>query len=298
VKSNLKLSISCVPSTPVLPSFGSLTIAPPTINIIDPTTTERNLTRQAKQSPGVELAEHRNSIASCHRIHGPRRAAHQTVGPSSPSLAKLDLKYLLYPGEHPADQPQHGSGASVATINGHPGTAQHPRPPCNSRHAQHQSYRSLSIASLAPLTSSPGITSHDVPLPSLPPFSTIYLGPQPPQPYQHYNLHGQSYYQQHNPGLPPLAARLPGDEPYAGQKRGAADFGHPADQSQRKGKWTIEEDRLAIELRHKRIKWEDISKQLPGRSATSCRLRYQNYSEKRPEWDDERKNSLAQLYNK
>lgn len=44
------------------------------------------------------------------------------------------------------------------------------------------------------------------------------------------------------------------------------------------------------------MKWEDISKRLPGRSAISCRLHYQNYLERRSEWDEERKNKLARLY--
>lgn len=44
------------------------------------------------------------------------------------------------------------------------------------------------------------------------------------------------------------------------------------------------------------MKWEDISKRLPGRSAISCRLHYQNFLERRPEWDEERKNKLARLY--
>lgn len=44
------------------------------------------------------------------------------------------------------------------------------------------------------------------------------------------------------------------------------------------------------------MKWDDISKRLPGRSAISCRLRYQNYSERRPDWDEEKKNKLARLY--
>lgn len=44
------------------------------------------------------------------------------------------------------------------------------------------------------------------------------------------------------------------------------------------------------------MKWEDISKHLPGRSAISCRLRFQNYLERRSEWDDEKKNKLARLY--
>ncbi|PGH19284.1 hypothetical protein AJ80_04037 [Polytolypa hystricis UAMH7299] len=42
-----------------------------------------------------------------------------------------------------------------------------------------------------------------------------------------------------------------------------------------------EEDALIIELPGARMKWEDISKALSGRSAISCRLRYQNYLERR-----------------
>jgi Myb-like DNA-binding domain len=109
----------------------------------------------------------------------------------------------------------------------------------------------------------------------------------------------------HHPGLVPLAASplTSIGAPLIPQKRGASHLGvsHGAtgEPPQKKlGKWTPEEDRLAIELRRKGMKWDDISKHLPGRSAISCRLRYQNYSEKRPEWDEERKNKLARLYNR
>jgi hypothetical protein len=44
------------------------------------------------------------------------------------------------------------------------------------------------------------------------------------------------------------------------------------------------------------MKWDDIAKRLPGRSSISCRLRYQNYLEKRAIWDEEKKNKLARLY--
>jgi len=37
-----------------------------------------------------------------------------------------------------------------------------------------------------------------------------------------------------------------------------------------------EEDAKIIRLRGNGMKWEDISKLLPGRSATSCRLHYLN----------------------
>lgn len=64
----------------------------------------------------------------------------------------------------------------------------------------------------------------------------------------------------------------------------------------RQSKWTTEEDALIIALRGARMKWEDISNELPGRSVISCRLRYQNYLERRVEWDEDKKNKLARLY--
>ncbi|KAF2023822.1 hypothetical protein EK21DRAFT_94588 [Setomelanomma holmii] len=66
--------------------------------------------------------------------------------------------------------------------------------------------------------------------------------------------------------------------------------------AKKQSKWTLEEDILTIELRSQGMKWNDIAKRLPGRSFISCRLRYQNYLEKRTIWDDEKKNKLARLY--
>ena len=73
---------------------------------------------------------------------------------------------------------------------------------------------------------------------------------------------------------------------------------HPAESPAKKkqSKWSSEEDAAIIELRGNGMKWEDISKHLPGRSAISCRLRFQNYLERRSEWDEEKKNKLARLY--
>ena len=72
---------------------------------------------------------------------------------------------------------------------------------------------------------------------------------------------------------------------------------HPSESPAKKqSKWSPEEDEKIIRLRGDAMKWEDISKQLPGRSAISCRLHYQNYLEKRSEWDEDRKNKLARLY--
>ena len=66
--------------------------------------------------------------------------------------------------------------------------------------------------------------------------------------------------------------------------------------SQRKSKWTTREDDRVTRLRNLGVIWDDISKQLPGRTAVSCRLRFQNYLENRDIWDDAKKNKLARLY--
>ncbi|PSR77790.1 hypothetical protein BD289DRAFT_463510 [Coniella lustricola] len=66
--------------------------------------------------------------------------------------------------------------------------------------------------------------------------------------------------------------------------------------AKKQSKWSPEEDDILIELRGRGMKWEDISRRVPGRSVTSCRLHYQNYLERRSEWDEERKNKLARLY--
>ncbi|KAI9716546.1 MAG: hypothetical protein M1812_005277 [Candelaria pacifica] len=72
---------------------------------------------------------------------------------------------------------------------------------------------------------------------------------------------------------------------------------HPSESPAKKSsKWSPEEDALIIDLRGGGMKWEDISQRLPGRSSLSCRLHYQNYLERRSEWDEERKNKLARLY--
>ncbi|EEH33169.1 hypothetical protein PAAG_04222 [Paracoccidioides lutzii Pb01] len=66
--------------------------------------------------------------------------------------------------------------------------------------------------------------------------------------------------------------------------------------AKKKSKWSPQEDAKIIELRGRGVKWKDISKELPRRSAMSCRLHYQNYLERRTEWDEDRKDKLAWLY--
>ncbi|KAJ8071314.1 hypothetical protein OCU04_001649 [Sclerotinia nivalis] len=93
------------------------------------------------------------------------------------------------------------------------------------------------------------------------------------------------------PDLPIYAAAISG----SGGKRSMG--AHPSESPAKKqSKWSADEDALIIDLRGSGMKWEDISKRLPGRSAISCRLHYQNYLERRSEWDEERKNKLARLY--
>lgn len=80
-------------------------------------------------------------------------------------------------------------------------------------------------------------------------------------------------------------------------KRQASSEPHPFERGAKKqSKWSAEENDRIIALRGSGMKWEDVSRQLPGRSAISCRLHYQNFLERRPEWDEEKKNKLARLY--
>lgn len=112
-----------------------------------------------------------------------------------------------------------------------------------------------------------------------------------------------------NPIVPPTAATAtsttpPAPAPEAPVKQTPVNAGtkrlqaaHPAESPAKKqSKWSADEDALIIELRGSGMKWEDISKRLPGRSAISCRLHYQNYLERRSEWDEDKKNKLARLY--
>ncbi|KAI9923688.1 hypothetical protein ASPWEDRAFT_177891 [Aspergillus wentii DTO 134E9] len=92
--------------------------------------------------------------------------------------------------------------------------------------------------------------------------------------------------------VPPLTAKASASIP-AKRLQPAHTTESPA---KKQSKWSPEEDALIIELRGSGMKWEDISKRLPGRSAISCRLHYQNYLERRSEWDEDKKNKLARLY--
>ena len=89
----------------------------------------------------------------------------------------------------------------------------------------------------------------------------------------------------------------PGSSTVVPAKRPAPDDQHPsATPAKKQSKWTTAENATIISLRGQGMKWEDVSKRVPGRSPTSCRLHYQNYLERRSPWDDEKKNKLARLY--
>ncbi len=89
---------------------------------------------------------------------------------------------------------------------------------------------------------------------------------------------------------------VPNVSPHVNSKRTASATPLPGEPAKKASKWNDEETQLNVELRRTGMKWEDIAKRIPGRSSTSCRLRYQNYSEKKQEWNEEKKNTLARLY--
>ncbi|KAL4796184.1 hypothetical protein BDV19DRAFT_153384 [Aspergillus venezuelensis] len=123
-----------------------------------------------------------------------------------------------------------------------------------------------------------------------PPVPTMQLPPMPPIAPPPVGLASQPSVPSAS-SVPPLTAKAP----VAGTKR--LQPAHTAESPAKKqSKWSPEEDALIIELRGSGMKWEDISKRLPGRSAISCRLHYQNYLERRSEWDEDKKNKLARLY--
>lgn len=159
--------------------------------------------------------------------------------------------------------------------------------------------RSISVPSsytqLAPLHS-PSSSS------SLSRYSTSTAPPNPPHRHQSHPAQqltlqpapplsntAQAVFQQ-NPNLNPAAASNKRSSPGGKHTSGPTTKG--------KGKWSPDEDAKIIVLRGRGMKWENISKEFPGRSAISCRLHYQNYLEKRADWDEEKRNKLARVYDR
>lgn len=132
--------------------------------------------------------------------------------------------------------------------------------------------------------------------PVLPAISELHRhqDPGPPPPPQFRPLYSGAPV---NSMIPQGSTGSNGSPPSQMLKRATSQTPLPEESPAKKqSKWTPEEDNLTIELRGQGMKWDDIAKGLPGRSSISCRLRYQNYLEKRAVWDEEKKNKLARLY--
>ncbi|EFW22494.1 hypothetical protein CPSG_00393 [Coccidioides posadasii str. Silveira] len=95
---------------------------------------------------------------------------------------------------------------------------------------------------------------------------------------------------------PEIPGALLASRPGSSAKRPLQDASPRGRPAKKQSKWSPEENALILELRGGGMKWDDISKRIPGRSPISCRLHYQNYLERRCEWDEDRKNRLARLY--
>lgn len=124
-----------------------------------------------------------------------------------------------------------------------------------------------------------------------------YHQPYMPHP-QHFPPPGIGFPGYAPPGMsdPRFPPHIPVTHTGTSNKRPAGPHPAASPAKKKQSKWTSDEDASIIELRGNGMKWEDISKHLPGRSAISCRLRFQNYLERRSEWDEEKKNKLARLY--
>ena len=147
----------------------------------------------------------------------------------------------------------------------------------------------MDIASLVTPPSPPP----PAPLPhSLPPLSSITSLSSLAPPPSHSSTH--SPLSNHSP-LATLPSTLPPTHP---PKRHAPSHPDSPAPKKKQSKWSPQEDAAIVDHRAHGMKWDDISRHLPGRSAMSCRLRFQNYLERRPDWSDERKTCLAQLYDR
>ena len=114
-------------------------------------------------------------------------------------------------------------------------------------------------------------------------------------PHPSYYSNYQGYDHSAHYSTPPVSV-------YSPNKR-ALSLDEQSSKRQKKGKgpnqkWDAEEDARIIELRGNGMKWGDISKNLPGRTEIACRLHYQNYLEKRGQWDEEKKTKLARVYDR
>lgn len=149
------------------------------------------------------------------------------------------------------------------------------QPPAFSR-----SYSVPNSTALHPLTSSPTSTTSHVSTATAPanPFSQQERQGQGPRNASGELIPVQRTSSKRPPPSPPHQSASPGKKSNS--------------------KWSSSENALIISLRLSGMKWEDISKRFPGRSAMSCRLHYQNYLERKCDFDDEMKDKMSRLYDR
>lgn len=223
------------------------------------------------------------------RLSRAQRAKEVPAGSQASPAAKVDISLLVEPHTTPSGQSSSSSSSPNTTGSSHAVTSQptpgavpaalhQPQQRSSSHNPQQQQREQLQHHHQAPGQAYyPPSTYPIVPGPGL-----TYSLPVPVSSTETFS--GQ--------GGPPLLGIIPAQA----RKRGA-DGAQPVESPAKKQtKWSPEEDKLIVELRGKGMKWEDIAEQVPGRSTLACRLRYQNYLERRAEWDDEKKNKLARLY--
>ena len=191
-------------------------------------------------------------------------------------VAKLDIKDLIDETPSPRSRTTASSAFSRSSSFTSPHT-QYSHPP--------SSPASCSLSHYSTGTAPPN------PFGPQPVHGSQQLHPQPPPPL---SSTAQAVFQQ-NPGLNPAAASTKRPPPSGNQASGSRP---PGASNRGRGKWTPAEDAKIIVLRGRGMKWDDISAEIPGRSNISCRLHYQNYLEKRADWDEEQRNKLARVYDR
>jgi len=116
----------------------------------------------------------------------------------------------------------------------------------------------------------------------------------PPSAYPPFSYNSDSPGAPHTPALGySYPTQAPADSGNAYPNPPGPPRATPTEVAKKQSKWSPEEDALIIELRGSGMKWDDISKRVPGRSPISCRLHYQK---RRNEWDEGKKKKLALLY--
>jgi hypothetical protein len=209
----------------------------------------------------------------------PRGSESPASKKSSASVASTSTAARTYTTAPSAYSTSPAHGASPAYITGSPS------------YATASPYGPNSVYPPQAPTSAPSVPGAMIGGPVLPAISELQRHPDPSSHPQFRPLYTGPGPVHHGS---PVSNRSP---PHQVIKRQASQTPLPDESPAKKqSKWTPEEDNLTIELRGQGMKWDDIAKRLPGRSSISCRLRYQNYLEKRAIWDEEKKNKLARLY--